>query len=374
VTSAAKTTNQERTNKMTKYQSFARKNYTPLGERDEFWHPEIIAECDVMDAEHKAKIEADKAKIKKIVGETADISAALTGNIIVKVTFRGSHAKKKALTPAERKIVMTNPPEVKAKCKGDKPLFECKKYDNLIGFIADRRNEFARFGIPHVAFDGACVTSVHNIPAIEDLTVKTEKELKEHVDAFIKEWPDAIEAAKEELGPLFNPADYKKPEELRSLFTFGHTWLAFGVPDELKQFDAAIYAKAQAKAKEVWDEIQANGVVLLRQTIADLVGGLADSLTPHGDGKKKKFHPSSVEKIHEFIETFSNRNICKDAALEGKIKELKNLVDGIDPEKLSASAKGDELLREKVRAQMEAAKKGFDALLVDAGARVINLE
>jgi hypothetical protein len=358
---------------MTKFQEFARKNYTPLGERDEFWHPEIIAECDAMDAEHKAKLEAEQAKIKEVVSKTADISAALTGNIIVKVTFRGSHAKNKALTKSEREIVMTNPPDVKVRCKGDKPLFECIEYDRLISFIADRRNEFARFGIPHVAFDGACVTSVHNIPAIEELVAKTESEIKEKVDEFIAVWPKAIEEAKEVLGPLFNSADYRKPEELRSLFTFSHTWLAFGVPDELKQFDAAIYAKAQAKAKAVWDEIEANGVALLRSTIADLVGSLADSLTPKEDGGKKKFYPSSVEKITQFIDSFKNRNICKDAQLEIELQKLRNLVVGVDVEKLSAGAKGDDALREKVRLQMEQAKLGLDALVMDASSRVINL-
>lgn len=360
-------------NEPTKYQAFARKAYTPLGERDEMWHDLIIAECDVMDAEEHARIEAEKAKIKEVVEATADISAALTGNILVKVHFKGSHAKKKALTPTEKALVMAKPPEVKTKIGGDKPLFECEEYDDLISFISDRRNEFARFGIPHVAFEGACVTSVHNIPAIEDLAVRTEKELAEKVDDFIKVWPDAIEQAKDRLGPLFNPEDYTKPEELRALFKFGHTWLAFGVPDELKQFDAAIYAKAQAKAKAVWAEIEANGIALLRETIADMVGSLAESLTPKEDGSKRKFHASSVEKIQQFVDTFKQRNICKDIELEIEVERLRKMVEGVDVEKLSAGAKGDDALREKVKLQMEQAKLNLDQLTVSASARQIKL-
>lgn len=360
-------------NEPTKYQAFARKAYTPFGERDEMWHPEIIAECDVIDAEEKARLEAEQAKIKEVVEKTADISAALTGNIIVKVHFKGSHAKKKALTPTEKALVMTKPPEVKTKIGGDKPLFECEEYDDLISFIADRRNEFARFGIPHVAFEGACVTSVHNIPAIEALAAKTEIELEQHVSRFLTHWPHAIEQAKDRLGPLFNPEDYTKAEDLRSMFKFGHTWLAFGVPDELKQFDAAIYAKAQAKAKAVWDEIEANGVALLRETIADMVGALAESLTPKEDGSKRKFFPSSVEKIQQFVETFKQRNICKDIELEIEVERLRKMVSGIDVDKLSAGAKGDDALRAKVKAQMEQAKLDLDKLTVSASARVMKL-
>lgn len=360
-------------NEPTKYQKFARANYTPFGERDEMWHDQVIAECDIIDAEERERKAKEQERIKKVVSETADISAALTGNIIVKVGFEGSHPKKKALTKTETTLVMSLPSDVKAKIKGDKPLFECAEYDDLISFEADRRNEFARFGIPHVAFDGACVTSVMNIPDIEALAEKTSKELAEKVETFLSAWPKAIDEAQERLGPLFNPADYVPATELRKAFRFSHNWLAFGVPDELKQFDAAIYQKAQEKAKAVWDEIEANGVALLRQTIAELVGGLAESLTPKENGEKRKFYPSAVEKIVEFIDSFKKRNICKDAELEEQVEKLRSMVSGIDVEKLSAGAKGDEALREKVRAKMEQAKKGLDALTVSASARVIKL-
>jgi hypothetical protein len=221
---------------MNKYQEFARKAYTPLGERDEMWHPEIIAECDVIDAEENARKAAEQERIRKVVSETADVSAALTGNIVFKVGFEGSHAKKKALTKTEKTLVMNLPADVKATIGGDKPLFECEEYDALVKFVADRRNEFARFGIPHTAFEAAHVTAVTNIPAIEDLATKTEKELPEMVDKFLVAWPDAIERAKERLGPLFNITDYLPAEKLRMMFRFGYNWMAFGVPEELKQF------------------------------------------------------------------------------------------------------------------------------------------
>lgn len=360
-------------NEQTKYQKFARANYKPGMERDEMWHPEIIAECDVMDAEAIAKREAEKARIREVVGKTADISAELSGRIVVKVSFEGSHPKKKALTKTEKGMVMQLPPDVKATIGGDKPLFECEEYDDLISFISKRRSEFANFGIPHMTFESAHVTDVNSIPEIEALAEKTEKELPEMVEKFLAVWPDAIKRAEEKLGPLFNANDYLQSSVMRSMFRFSYNWLAFGVPEELKQFDMAIYEKAQEKAKLAWAEIEANGVALLRETIADLVGGLAESLSPKEDGSKRKFHSSAVEKITSFIDTFKKRNICNDAELEVEVEKLRKMVEGIDVDKLSAGPKGDDVLREKVRTQMRSAKEGLEALTVSAKARVIKL-
>jgi hypothetical protein len=357
----------------TKYQKFARANYKAGTERDEMWHDAILAECDVIDAEAIAKREAEKARIREVVGQTADISAELSGRIVVKVSFEGSHPKKKALTKTEKGMVMQLPPDVKATIGGDKPLFECEEYDDLISFVSKRRGEFANFGIPHLTFEAAHVTDINYIPEIEEAAERTEYELPAMVEKFLDAWPSAIDRAKERLGPLFNESDYLPASTLRGMFKFNYNWLAFGVPEELKQFDIAIYEKAQAKAKMAWAEIEANGVALLRQTIADLVGGLAESLTPKDGGDKRKFYPSSVEKIVEFIDSFKKRNICKDDELEEQVEKLRDMVKWIDVEKLSAGAKGDDALREKVRAKMAEAKKGLDQLTVSASARVIKL-
>lgn len=365
---------------MTKFQKFARDNYKVGDKIDDLWHPDIQAECEVMrkealaaEAAAREKKRKDRERIGEVVEKTADINAELAGRIVVKVSFIGSHAKSKKLTRDEKKLVMSLPEGVKAVIGGDKPLFECEAYDALMKFITDRREEFARFGIPHIQFEAAHVTDINNIPDIEDLADKTDAELEVKVADFIAAWPAAIEQAKVNLGPLFNKNDYAPVEALEKAFKFSFNWLAFGVPDELKQFNPRIYAKAKAKAEAVWKEIEANGVLLLRETVADLVGGLADSLTPKDGGEKKKFYPSSVGKITDFIESFKKRNICQDGELEEEIEKLRKLVEGIDVGKLSAGEKGDSELREKVRAQMEAAKADFGKLLVSAKARIIEL-
>jgi len=369
-------TNKKAPNKMTtKYQEYARKNYTPFGIQDEMWHPEIAAECRAMDSEEsqrreEAKRLAERLRISEVVESVADISAELAGRIVVRVSFAGSIAKTKKLTRYEKELVMKTPSDVGVPIGGDKPLFSSKEYDDLMSFIQTRRDEFARMGIPHIKFQAAHVMDITRIPEIDELAEKTESELSGLVDKLIAVYPDQITPEATRLGPLYNAQDYPSVESLKGKFTFDYDWMAFGVPEELKQFDSKIYAKAQAKAQKAWKEIEANGILLLRQTIADLATGLIESLTPKEDGTKRKFYASSVTKITDFVETFSKRNICNDAELDREIEKLRNVVSTVDLKAMST----DMTLRESVKKQVEGVKGTLDSLVTTAGSRVITFD
>jgi hypothetical protein len=362
---------------MTKYQEFARANHTPGAEINDLWHPLIQVECQVMNQEEFERKEAERkqreeerARIREVISKTADISADLTGRIVVKVSFEGSHAKTKRLTASERALVISQPYNVKGVIGAEKPLFESEAYDDLMNFISERRNDFASYGIPHIHFASSHVVDVMRIPEIEDLSARTEKQLAEKVEAFAADWPRAIEAAKERLGPLFKAEDYKPVEAIRSLFKFKYDWMAFGVPDQLKQFDIKIYERACAKAEKAWKQIEANGVLLLRETIMELVGGLSDALTPKENGDKKRFYASNVTKIQQFVEDFKKRNICNDALLEAEVEKLNSIVSDIDTKALSS----DDALRSSVKAKMDATKEVLSELVIDANSRRITFE
>lgn len=366
---------------MTKFEKWAADNYKIGAPIDEMWHPEIQAACERMNAEDKARREAERKRIREVVEQTADINAELAGRIVVKVSFSGSLQETKKLTKEEKAIVMKSKTEIAkeeegetdkldmAVVGGDKRLFKSEEYDDLKRFIDERRDEFARFGIPHVKFQSAHVVDITRIPEIDALAEKTERELPELVEKLIAVYPSQITPEATKLGPLHNPRDYKPVESLRTLFKFDYDWMAFGVPDELKQFDMRIYAKAKEKAEKAWREIEANGVNLLRSAIASLVDGLIDTLTPKDDGTKKKFYASSVTKITDFIADFRTRNICKDTELDDQLARMEEIVSGLDLKAMSS----DMELRDNVRSKVEKVKGGFDQLVVDSEARVMNL-
>ena len=64
----------------TKFQQYARNNYKPLEPIDEMWHPEIIAECGVMNKEEldrklaeEEKRKAEKARIRLLQAEVSHL-------------------------------------------------------------------------------------------------------------------------------------------------------------------------------------------------------------------------------------------------------------------------------------------------------------
>tara|TARA_R110000868_G_scaffold188768_3_gene431559 strand:+ start:14275 stop:15405 length:1131 start_codon:yes stop_codon:yes gene_type:complete len=364
------------------FKQWARDNYR-LGEQiQKFWHPSIQEECAAMNEEEYQR--AARERIKEVVTSVADINAELAGRIVVRVSFAGSLPKTKKLTKEEKKIVMKLESEINetsvmvdqdkrlnlALVGGDKTLWASKEYDALQKFVNDRRDEFASFGIPHVKFQAAHVVDITRIPEIEMLAEKTEVELRKLVEALVASYPSQITPEAVNLGPLYNERDYAAVETLMGRFTFGYEWLSFGVPEELKQFDVRIYEKAKLKAQETWKEIEANGVLLLRQTVSDLVSTLTDSLTPKDSGEKKKFYATTVTNIQDFLATFGRRNICNDTELDAEMKKLEQLVSGIDLKAMSSDTK----LRESVKKDIEKTKVSLSKLLVNVGDRSIVLE
>jgi hypothetical protein len=364
----------------TKFQQYARNNYKPLEPIDEMWHPEIIAECGVMNKEEldrlnaeKAKKESERARIKTVVESTADIDAMMTGKISFHIAFSGTVAKVKPLTKEEAAIVMKLPPEVKGKIGGTKPLLVSPELDALMKWISDRRELFKQFGLPNPLQDSTTIIEIPYIPDVEALAEKTELELPMEVEKFLAVYPGQVQAQEAELGPLFNKLDYKTAEAIRGMFKFRYDWTGHGALEALKQTNVAFYKKAMDRAAEQWKEIEAKGVVMMRETIAEMVTALADSLTSKEDGSKKKFYPSAITKIDEYISNFQRRNICKDAELETAITGLKDLLSGVNVDKLSAGEKGDQALRQEVRKRMETMKSVLSELVCDANLRVIEL-
>jgi len=364
----------------TKFQQYARNNYKPLEPIDEMWHPEIIAECGVMNKEEldrklaeEEKKKAERSRIKTVVESTADIDAMMTGKISFHIAFSGTVAKVKPLTKEEAAIVMKLPPEVKGKIGGTKPLLVSPELDALMKWISDRRELFKQFGLPNPLQDSTTIIEIPYIPDVEALAEKTELELPMEVEKFLAVYPGQVQAQEAELGPLFNKLDYKTVEAIRGMFKFRYDWTGHGALEALKQTNVAFYKKAMERAKEQWAEIEAKGCVMMREEIAGLVTALAESLKPKDDGGAKKFFASSVTKITGFIESFDRRNILKDAALDAEMDRLAAVLNDVDVDKLSAGEKGDSALREKVRAQMEAAKATLSELVCDANLRVIEL-
>jgi hypothetical protein len=161
---------------VTKYQEKARSTYRAGDSIDEFWHPEIIAECMVMNEEREAEMRQSKAQIKKVVESVDDLEKEFQGCIALRFGFRGSIREGRAATKQEVESLLSKLPEedrkkVLAELKNRKRLLGEKgfaKWENLKAARSKWVEQIKGYGIPFVV-DGMTVVRIERIPEIEDL-------------------------------------------------------------------------------------------------------------------------------------------------------------------------------------------------------------
>jgi hypothetical protein len=157
------------------------------------------------------------------------------------------------------------------------------------------------------------------------------------VDEFVAEYPNLVNAARERLGELFDPADYPPAERVREAFGVDYRYFTFDTPQTLKSISKSLYNRERKKAERSWSEAEAEIRNALRAGFVQLVEHLKDRLTPDSDGKKKRLHESAIENFREFMTAFEGRNVTDDAELGSLVAKAKALVDGVGIESLRES-------------------------------------
>ncbi len=157
------------------------------------------------------------------------------------------------------------------------------------------------------------------------------------VDEFVAEYPKLVDAARERLGELFDPADYPPAERVREAFGVNYRYFTFDTPQTLKTISKSLYNRERKKAERSWGEAEIEIRNALRAGFLQLVAHLKDRLTPDSDGKKKRLHESAIENFREFMTAFEGRNVTDDAELGSLVAKAKALVDGVGIESLRES-------------------------------------
>jgi hypothetical protein len=124
------------------------------------------------------------------------------------------------------------------------------------------------------------------------------------------------------------------------------------------------------RAKRMWEDATNDVFAALREAFAELVGHLADRLSPNPDGTKRRLHETALDKVTEFIDLFSKRNVLDDAELAGMVEKARRLVEGKTVDVL----RENELFRERMANNLAEVKMDLDKLVEDAPARRIRFE
>jgi hypothetical protein len=186
------------------------------------------------------------------------------------------------------------------------------------------------------------------------------------IDSFLTSYVELRTAAKERLGSLFNSADYPPLFDLDKEFKFSWRYMSFGVPSDLGELDPELFAreqeKMQANMTEAFGEIQQ----LMRATLLEMVSHLRDRLTDDTDGKKKKLHESAIEKMKDFLSTFSFRNVTNDSELAALVEQARGLISGTSVEALRTT----DGLRASIRSGMEDISAKLDGMVTKSGRKI----
>jgi len=109
--------------------------------------------------------------------------------------------------------------------------------------------------------------------------------------------------------------------------------------------------------------------VALREEFAGIVRYMVERLSGEEEGKPKKFKNSMREKMGEFLEFFSDRNLFNDDKLTKFVDQARDVVNGLSAVELRQGAN----LRKYIADEMNHLRIAVDGALEDLPRRKIRL-
>jgi hypothetical protein len=250
------------------------------------------------------------------------------------VESRFSHQKKLLVSP-ELKAITKADAEIRAKIDS-----LCLPYDVGIRF--------------------APIASVEQINQILSEYKIARKDL---INAFMNAYETQVQEAQGELKEFFSDSDYPLAHEIEAQFTFSYQFISFSVPGHLQNVAPSVFAAEKEKAHEMLMEAAAGISQALATTAHELVSNLADKLSSDEDGKKKKLHATAVTKLQEFLNGFDLRNVTDSVELKNEMDKLKEIMSGVDVDKIKHS----DNLRIDLQAKFKEAAENIGNLVVATG-------
>ena len=211
---------------------------------------------------------------------------------------------------------------------------------------------------PSGIFDGVFVIR-------ETLVDEYEEEIAAAMSALRLEYLPDVETGYEEsitraetaplldggLGPLFDRHDYEDRETFLSRFSISMFETKLGVPANI----------AENAAEEIKQGLRAEFLALI-----DHARGI---LQPGEDGKLRRFHESSLEKIRAFCAAFDSNNLFSDTELAAVVAQARASMEGVNAE----AVKSDAAFRGQVTQRFDAIRASLDPLVTTAAGRRFNL-
>ena len=251
-----------------------------------------------------------------------------------------------------------------------KDLFESDHYDDIVTHDGKTSKYIKRLttGAPFLRA-GVSLLGQALVTEVDSYLKGRAVERRALVGLFIEQLPLCKQSAEIRLGSLFNRADYPSAESVEGAFRIDWSFLEFQTPGKLRGISPEIWAQQQAKLASAIQSAADECTIMLRAEAAGLLNKMLDRLSPDDSGKRKKFHDTLTENVHQFLDTFAARNITNDNQLAKLVEDVRAIMKGVDASHLRDS----DTLRAKVTGQVGAISAKLETMLVDRPKRRINL-
>ena len=192
-------------------------------------------------------------------------------------------------------------------------------------------------------------------------------EFLSEVSEFVAGYEDERMVAETSLGNLFCETDY--PIDVRSKFRFEWRFLALDIPGKSTILPAEVYEREKEKFQAMMEETREMAMTALREEFASIVSHMTERLSGEEDGKPKRFKSSMVQKMHDFLDSFEDRNLFNDESLAQLVGQARTIVSDLSAETLRENQK----LRNRISSQMGKLVQAIDKTMEDLPRRKIRL-
>lgn len=191
-------------------------------------------------------------------------------------------------------------------------------------------------------------------------------EFDKRADKFTDLYPERVDRARKDLGPLWRAEHYPTPEEVRDSFSFEYHVFEIRVPDTLAAVSAELHEREREKAEAMWAKAKENIEQALLVTFTELVDQMVYQTKPNEEGKKRRFTESYHQRLMTFLETFEHRNLFDKKGLKTLVSKARKVLDGKTIEELRT----DETVRAHVHATFDELKNEMPKSTVVATRRI----
>lgn len=248
--------------------------------------------------------------------------------------------------------------------KGRKQLVDPEHLASVRAVASRARGVLKKRALPF-PIQGLTLVPKETIQGIESELVLIRDDFWNEVHLFSGQYQVFRQEAQSVLGDLFDETDY--PMDVTHRFGFDWRYVQLSLPGSNLVLSPELYERERSKFLDLMESTRTEAMLALREEFAGLVGHMTERLTTDNGGKPKVLRSSMVQKMEEFLEGFTTRDLFQDESLGELVSQARRVLAGVDADIL----RNNESLRQRIHYEMSGIKSLVDASLEELPRRRI---